>query len=63
MEEFLRENGVDFALKNVGEDEGAMAELERLGTMATPVTVVGDRVIVGFDRDSLEAALGLQESH
>ncbi len=63
MEEFLRENGVDFALKNVREDEGAMAELERLGTMATPVTVVGDYVIVGFDRDSLGAALGLQESH
>ncbi len=50
---------MDFVLKNVGEDEEAMAELERMGTMTTPVVVVGQEVIVGFDRERLERSLGL----
>ena len=37
-----------------------MAELERLGTMTTPVTVVGgDEVVVGFDWERLARAIGL----
>jgi glutaredoxin 3 len=53
-EEFLREMGVGFMVKNVAEDEVAVAELERMGTSTTPVTVAGDEVIVGFDRERLE---------
>jgi glutaredoxin 3 len=52
-EEFLREMGVGFAVKNVAEDEEAVAELERMGTSNTPVTVAGDEIIVGFDRERL----------
>lgn len=58
-EEFLRENGVEFATRDIARDGEALAELERLGTMTTPVTVVGGVAIVGFDRESLERALGL----
>lgn len=60
-EEFLRERGVDFAVRNIADDdEGAIAELERMGTMTTPVTVVGgSEVVVGFDRKRLEQVLGL----
>jgi hypothetical protein len=38
-----------------------MAELERLGTMTTPVAVVGDReeVVVGYNRVKLTQLLGL----
>ena len=40
-----------------------MAELERMGTMTTPVAVIGSGagrdVVVGFDRARLERALGL----
>ena len=53
-EEFLRERGVGFMVINVAEDEGALAELERMGTTTTPVTVSGEEVIVGFDRERLE---------
>ncbi len=53
-EEFLREIGVGFTVKNVAEDEEAVAELERMGISTTPVTVAGDEVIVGFDRERLE---------
>ena len=64
-EEFLRERGVEFVVRNVAEDEGAMAELERMGTMTTPVTVIAggageeDEVVVGFDRARLEMVLRL----
>jgi hypothetical protein len=37
-----------------------MAELERLGTMTTPVTVVGNEVVVGFDREKLAQVIGLE---
>ena len=51
---------MEFTERNIAEDEGAFDELERLGTMTTPVTVVGgDEVIVGFDRERLSRALGL----
>ncbi len=40
-----------------------MAELERMGTMTTPVAVIGseagEEIVVGFDRARLERALGL----
>ena len=60
-EEFLREKGVDFAIRNIADDdEEALAELERMGTMTTPVTVIGgSEVVVGFDRKKLEHLLGL----
>jgi hypothetical protein len=51
-------------VRNIAEDEEAMAELERMGTMTTPVAVIGgeageEEVVVGFDRARLERALGL----
>jgi glutaredoxin len=59
-EEFLRAKGVKYAAKNVAEDEEAFAELERMGTMTTPVTVIGgEEVVVGFDRKELERLLEL----
>ncbi|HZG63157.1 MAG TPA: glutaredoxin family protein [Rubrobacteraceae bacterium] len=60
-EEFLREKGVDFTIRNIADDdEEAIAELKRMGTMTTPVTVVGGTdIVVGFDRKKLEQSLGL----
>jgi glutaredoxin len=57
-EEFLRAKGVKFIARNVAEDEEAFAELERIGAMTTPVTVIGgEEVVVGFDRKKLERLL------
>jgi glutaredoxin len=58
-EEFPRAKGVKYAAKNVAEDEEAFAELERMGTMTTPVTVIGGEKAVGFDRKKLERLLEL----
>ena len=51
-------------MRNILEDESALAELERMGTMTTPVTMIGSEageaeVVVGFDRARLERVLGL----
>ncbi len=49
----------------MAEDESALSELERMGTMTTPVTVIGSEageekeVVVGFDRARLERIFGL----
>jgi glutaredoxin len=59
-EEFPRTIGVEYTAKNVAEDEEAFAELERMGTMATPVAVIGgEEIVVGFDRKKLERLLEL----
>jgi glutaredoxin 3 len=43
---------------NVLEDTDARAELVRLtGRMSVPVIVVDDQVVVGFDREKLQALL------
>lgn len=57
--EFLSSQGVAFTARNVAEDEGARAELEaRTGRLAVPVILVGDEVVVGFDRGKLTRLLG-----
>ena len=58
-EEFLRAKGVEYTAKNVADDEEAFAELEQMGTMSTPVTVIGGEEVVGFDRKELERLLEL----
>ena len=59
-EEFLRAKGVEFTTRDIAEDEEAFAELERMGVMATPATIIGgEEVVVGFDRKKLEQLLGL----
>jgi hypothetical protein len=48
---------VSFVEKDVIADPQAMAELEKIGVMSTPVTVVDGEVVVGFDRKKLEELL------
>jgi glutaredoxin len=57
--EFLSRKGVQFTERNIAQEPAALDELRRLGYMTTPVTVVDDAVIVGFDQEKLSQALGL----
>ena len=60
MKEFLSDHGVSFTDRNVAEDLEARATLlATTGQQATPVIVVGDEVIVGFDRGRLQRVLHL----
>ena len=57
MKEFLSQNGIEFADRNIAADETALAELERLSYMTTPITLIDGEAVVGFDRTRLEKLL------
>lgn len=57
VKEFLSQNKIQFTERNVVTDETALPELEKLGYMSTPVTVIDGAVVVGFDRARLEELL------
>ncbi len=61
MKEFLSQNKVDFRDRNIAADEEAFSELEKLGYMTTPVTVIDGEVVVGFDVPKLRALLQLAD--
>ena len=59
MKEFLSQNNIAFTERNIAADETALAELEQLGFLTTPVTLIEGEVVVGFDRLKLERLLGI----
>ena len=59
VKEFLSQNKIDFIDRNIAADETALGELERLGYMTTPVTVIDGEVVVGFDVPKLRSLLQL----
>ncbi len=62
VKEFLSQNKVEFTDRNIVADESALRELEKLGYMTTPVTVVDGEVVVGFDVPKLRSLLQLSSS-
>jgi glutaredoxin len=59
VKEFLSQNKVDFTDRNIAADDAALKELEKLGYMTTPVTVIDGEVVVGFDLAKLRNLLQL----
>ena len=57
MKELLSREGVPFTAHNVDEDERAYDELIARRFRTIPVTFVGERVIMGYDREALLAAI------
>ena len=57
VKEYLSKKGVPFTERDVSQDAEALAELEALGVMTTPVTVIGNETVIGFDRPNLERLL------
>ena len=58
VKEFLSQKGVEFTERDITVDDLALAELEELGYMTTPVTVIDGEVVIGFDHERLEHLLG-----
>ena len=61
MKEFLSRAGATFTVMIVDEDVRACDALLARGLRSVPVTIVGDRVIRGYDPAALEQALAPQE--
>jgi len=59
VKEFLRKQNIAFTDRDITSDDSALAELERLGVMTTPVTVVDGETVVGYDLNRLETLLGI----
>jgi glutaredoxin len=61
VKEFLSRAGATFTVMNVDEDDRAYDALLARGLRSVPVTIVGDRVIRGYDPAALAQALAAQE--
>ena len=59
VKEFLSQNNIAFTERNIAADETALTELEQVGFMTTPVTLIDGDVVVGFDPAKLRERLGL----
>lgn len=57
--EFLSKHTIQFQDRNIAQDPTALEELRKMHVMTTPVTKVGDAVIVGFDEEKLRKELGI----
>ena len=58
VKDYLAGKGVPFEVINVLKDKKAREEMEqRYGVHVTPVVIVGDHVMVGFNRLKLEKLL------
>ncbi len=57
VKEFLSQKNIPFTDRNIAADEAAIPELQKLGYMTTPVTVIDGEVVVGFDQPKLERLL------
>ncbi len=47
VKEFLSQRKIEYTERNIVADETALAELEKLGYMTTPVIVIDGEVVVG----------------
>ncbi len=57
MKEFLSREGVPFTAYNVDEDAGAYDELIARGFRTVPITIVGERALMGNDPAALADAI------
>ena len=60
--EFFKENGIVYEEHDVAADAVARKEMfDKTHQMGVPVITVGEQVIVGFDKETLEKALGIKK--
>lgn len=59
IKKLLEAEQVDYQEVDVSESEQALEDMKQAsGQMGVPVTVIGDEVIVGFNKKKLKKALG-----
>lgn len=58
--DFFQENNVDYTEYDVAADMEKRQEMvEKSGQMGVPVIVIGDDMVVGFDKDKISQMLGI----
>ena len=62
MKEFLSHHDISFSERLIDKDPDALKEvIEKTGNRATPVILVGNETIVGFDRANIQSLLGINQ--
>jgi glutaredoxin 3 len=59
VREFLSHHNVAFDEKMVDQDAAALEAFKQTGSRGTPTIMVGEEMIIGFDRGRLEQLLDL----
>lgn len=58
--DFFKENNVSYTEHNVASDlEKRQEMIDKSGQMGVPVIVIGDDLIVGFDKERIASAVGV----
>jgi len=57
VKEYLSQKQIQIDELDITKDPYAILDLKKLGFVTTPVTVIEDKVIVGFDVPKLDEAL------
>ncbi len=58
--EYLDANNISYQNFDVGEDTLAREEMVRLtGQMGVPAIVIGGEIVIGFDKERINALLGI----
>lgn len=57
--DWFKEHNLEFEEKNISSDKDSMLELRKQGYAGVPVIFVDDEVILGFNQEKLEKALGM----
>lgn len=57
MKEYFTRNGARFELVDVRHDLAGLAEMQRLGALLPPLTVIDDIAVIGYRPDVFERLL------
>ncbi len=58
--EFLKANKISFTDKDVGDNKKNADEMiKKSGQYGVPVTIIGKKIIVGYDVEEIKKALGM----
>lgn len=58
--EYLTANNFEYTEQDVGNKDAAKQMIEKTGQRGVPVTDIDGKIIVGFDQEALDEALGLK---
>ncbi len=58
VKELLSQKGIEFTEIDISKDKRAIKQLEELGVMTTPVTLIDGEMVIGLDKPKLEKLLG-----
>jgi glutaredoxin-like protein NrdH len=54
VKKMLTEEGLDFEVRDITQNEEYQKEVEKYGFLGVPVTVIGDRAVKGFNPELIE---------